>query len=384
MWIADPGGHAQLLADAQDGTYGFPTWSPDGSKVAAVRTGATETAIVVIDVGGAGTDPSLVKPHVIFQNATAAPFYLSWTPDGASVSFLAAEANDISLRIAPADGSAPVDGSGSDAVIRTGSPFYYDWIDSSHLLAHVGDGAQAFLGEIGLDGKASAPAIKAPGTFRSPDVSADGAFAGYVRAGDAGQDAVVVAARDGSSEHSMPVFGPAALDFDPGGDTLAAIGATAPLATPLGIPIGPLRLVDATDGATRTLLDGAVVSFAWSPDGATIAAIKLLPAAGGSNVSTIGAASPAPDGQNTIQLVFVDVATGQVRSQRRVVPGQQYVDQLLTYFDQYALSHRLWAPDGTSFLLPQMDADGVTHVDGFFPDGGPPVSLDGEIGFWSP
>ena len=57
---------------------------------------------------------------------------------------------------------------------------------------------------------------------------------------------------------------------------------------------------------------------------------------------------------------------------------------LLTYFDQYALSHRLWAPDSSSILLPQVDAAGSTHVDVFFPDGGAPVPLEGEIGFWSP
>jgi hypothetical protein len=67
-----------------------------------------------------------------------------------------------------------------------------------------------------------------------------------------------------------------------------------------------------------------------------------------------------------------------------VVPGPRYVDALMTYFDQYSLSHRLWAPDSSSILLPQIDAAGTTRIDVFFPDGEPPISIDGEIGFWSP
>jgi TolB protein len=296
------------------------------------------------------------------------------------------------MRIAAADGSTPVDGSGAGTRIGMGSPFYYDWIDADHLFAHIGSGAEAFLGEIDTAGPVAAPGIAGPGTFRSVDVSADGAFVGYVRAGEGGSDAVVVAARDGSGEHTIPVAGMAAVDFSPVDATLATIGATEPVASPAAIPIGPLRLIDAESGESRTLLDGIVVSFAWSPDGATIAAIRLVPAAAGSNVSSASpsaapvspAASPAPAGRNEIRLTFVDVATGRIRSEPAVTPGAQFVNGLLTYFDQYALSHRLWAPDSSSILLPQVDADGTTHVDVFFPDGGTPVPLEGEIGFWSP
>jgi len=384
LWLIDARGRATILADAADGAYGFPTWSPDGSRIAAVRTSPIDTAVVVFDASRATTGRS-ADPTPIFRSATVAPFYLSWTPDGKTVSFLASDSDGLALRIAPADAHAPLDGSGPGAVIRAGSPFYYDWIDSTRMLAHIGDGAEAFLGEIGTGGAAAAPALKAPGTFRSADVSGDGAFDGYVRAGETGEDAVVVAARDGSGEHSMPVYGAAAVDFSPTDDTLAAIGSTVAVGAPLGIPIGPLRLMDAHTGATRTLLDGAVVSFSWSPDGRTIAAMRLVPAAGGSNVSFTGAAaSPAPTGPHDVRLAFVDVASGRIRSQPRVLPGTRYVNALLTYFDQYALSHRLWAPDSSSFLLPQTGPGGSTHVDVMFPDGGDPVSFDGEIGFWSP
>ena len=75
------------------------------------------------------------------REPTAQPFYLSWRPDSKMVSFLAQETDGLSLRIAPVDASAPLDGSGPDAIIRTGNPFYFDWIGSDRLLAHIGSGA---------------------------------------------------------------------------------------------------------------------------------------------------------------------------------------------------------------------------------------------------
>ena len=65
-------------------------------------------------------------------------------------------------------------------------------------------------------------------------------------------------------------------------------------------------------------------------------------------------------------------------------PGQLFIDQLLTYFDQYALSHDLWSPDSRSFLLPVRDAVGRTQVAVMSRDGGEPTLLPGQIAFWSP
>jgi TolB protein len=384
MWVIDADGHAADLTDASDGAFGFPTWSPDGTLIAATRATAEGTSVVVIDVARASTGLP-IGPRVIFSDPAVSPFYLSWTPDGKTVSFLASDAESMKLRLAPADGSAPLDGSGPGAVIRDGEPFYFDWIDSEHLFAHIGSGPDAFLGEIGSDGAAAAAAIKAPGSFRNGDVSADGRFVAYVRDGPVVEDAVVVAARDGSSEHSIPVFGMVAIDFDPTGTQLASIGSIEPLAHPEdSFPLGPLRLIDAGTGEARTLLEGNVVSFAWSPDGRTIAAIRLVQADGGTNAAS---PSPAPSQEaptNEIRLTFVDVASGKIRSETEVAPGDTFVRSLLLYFDQYALSHRLWAPDSSSILVPQTEPNGATHVDVFFPDGGDPIALEGEIGFWSP
>ena len=61
-----------------------------------------------------------------------------------------------------------------------------------------------------------------------------------------------------------------------------------------------------------------------------------------------------------------------------------FVNELLPYFDQYALSHRLWAPDSASILLPVVDASGRTQVTLVPADGtdSRPIA-EGVSGFWS-
>ena len=358
------------------------------------------TEIVVYDAAKAIATPAgqPVESVVIFRSPTIGPFYLSWTPDGRDVSFLAEDATGLALRLAPADGSAPLDGSGPGSTVRSGNPFYFDWIDADRLFAHVGTGPDAILEELGRNGASAASPLKAPGDFRSPMVSHDGSFIGYVRTRSGGTSEVVVSARDGSNARTMPVFGPSAVTFDPLGNRIASIGATETPQTAYSVPLGPLRLLDAKSGAVRTLVDGNVVAFWWAPDGTTIAALRVgtgdatsPPASGGPAPSEPpsvppSSASPEPSAQPPVEvrLVFVDVASGKVRAQPVVSPGQLFIDQLLVYFDQYALSHHLWAPDSSSFLMPIVDPDGSTHLAVLSPNDDPPVMIDGAIGFWSP
>jgi len=393
LWLVESTGTVTQLASTVDGAFAFPAWSPDGTRIAAIRYNATENAILVFDPSTAD-DVLPIPPQVIFRSPTIGPFYLSWTPDGDRVSFLASGDTALSLRVAPADGSAPLDGSGPGATIGTGSPYYFDWIDGEHLMTHVGEGDAAQLGEIGLDGAAVGPAVASPGAFRSAVVSPDGRYVSYIRSGTDGESAVVLAERDGGGERTMPVFGYAAVGFDPTGDTVASIGPTAPDPNPITLPAGPLRLLDPSGDEPRTLLDGRVLSFWWSPDGKTIAALRVQPvgasapsaegvAATPSDAVASPAASAAP-APTEARVIFVDVATGDVSSEVVVVPGKLFVDQFLTFFDQYALSHRIWAPDSTSLLFPVVTPNGGTRVAVLSRDGSDPILLDGQAAFWSP
>ena len=232
LWTMDDGGNFRVRYPGPGIVFGFPAWSPDGTKIAVVGQGLDDTGIYVFNVqpGGFEVPPMITAssgpdPVVIYRSADRPPFYLSWTPDGKAVGFLASEAVGISLRIAPADGSAPLDGSDPASIVRIGAPFYFDWLDAKRLLVHIDVGAAAFTGEVGLDGKSVRTALKGSGQFRSASHSRNGRYVAFVRSETDGSESLVVAARDGSSSHRIPVFGTAAFTFNPAGDTLAVIAA---------------------------------------------------------------------------------------------------------------------------------------------------------------
>ena len=57
---------------------------------------------------------------------------------------------------------------------------------------------------------------------------------------------------------------------------------------------------------------------------------------------------------------------------------------MLPFFDQYALSHRLWSPDGGSIALPVV-AEGTEQIVVVQADGsGARRVADGVEDFWSP
>jgi TolB protein len=85
------------------------------------------------------------------------------------------------------------------------------------------------------------------------------------------------------------------------------------------------------------------------------------------------------------RVFFVDVASGEIRGERDLAISELYAFQVVPFFDQYALSHRTWAPDGSAITLPLVDAAGRSRVMVVPADGSEPRFVaDGIIGFWRP
>ncbi len=367
-------------------SFVFPAWSPDGTRVAAIGGASDNGGVYVFQARGEGfADPAAATaPQVLYRSPDRPPFYLYWTPDSRQVTFLTTEPAGLALRVAPADASAEA------TVVREGAPLYWDWIEPARVLMNVGAGGpDAFLGEVGLDGSAGTPAAAAPGIFRSPVVTHDGTHRAYVIAAG-GSESIVIESRDGADRREIPIPGMAAIGFAPTGASLAFIAPEAP-GPPVGLPIGPLRIVDVASGSVRTLLEGPVVAFFWSPDGRTIATLRL-PGPDDDELASLAGAAPAPafrpaatDSGYALRLAFVDVASGTIRASREVRVSELFGLQLLPFFDQYALSHRFWAPDSSSILLPLVRDDGVVGIVVLPADGSDERRIaDGEMGFFSP
>jgi TolB protein len=286
---------------------------------------------------------------------------------------------------------------------------YWSWVDDATLFVHAGGGTTAFLGEVGPTGDPAGTSdpINGSGDFRAPAVSAGGEFRAYVGRGADHNPAVIVEPRvaDGNSRSEAKVLGPAALVFDPAGDALAFIARARADSPETNLPVGPLKVVDARSGAVRMLLPGSVIGFFWSPDGRSIAALRV--GAGGtpataqaavfhrpnartpSTATTVAQLSPnvapiATAGLD-LDLTFVDPADGTIRSERSIRLADVFTNQVLPYFDQYALSHRVWSADGKSIALPVVGTDGSSEIHVYSADGSTDTKVaSGVVAFWRP
>lgn len=393
--ITDGRGGPLVPLSAPGTRFQFPAWSPDGSRLAAAGEGATGSSIHVFAVGPArpagGSDEPVVNPVVVYESRDAPAFYLYWTPDGQRVTFLTTEPEPagLALRMVPADGI------GAATIVRQGAPMYWDFVDDSRLFVHSGTGGSGgFLGEVRVDGAPFEGTERSAGVFRSPSVSIDDRFVAYLAPGDGAVGEVVRESRDGSGTTRIRVFGAAAMSFSPAADQLAFLAPDQPTSSPLPLPVGPLRLLDPDAAEARTLMGGSVVAFFWSPTGEQIAVLRLEErddpvVEAGLDGGVVLARAPLRAAETAaglaLRLSFVMVADGTVRTERVVRVSDLFVNQVLPYFDQYALSHRFWSPDGAAIALPVVGDGDVTEVLVIPADGSQPVvAADAEIGFWSP
>jgi TolB protein len=397
----DPAGGLHAIDDRGENAYAFPAdgftfqfpaWSPDGTRIAAIGGGAGAGGVFVFDTR------TPARRITVFQDASHPPFYLYWTPDGRQLTFLTSERDSIALRVASADGS------GATETILEGQPMYWAQAEPGRILVHSGGNAEdAFLGETGLAATSAArqPNDPRPGPFRAPSISSTRRFSAFeISDGVDSNHRIVIAARDGGARQEIPVPSIAMFGFSPVGSQLAYVADPARLNAASVFPYGPLRVIDAVSGNDRLLLDGDVAAFFWSPDGRTIAALRIptdeerqptadidgdrrLTAAVAAPPRTAAPAADAPGA--TLRLVFKDVATGQTRSERSVQVSDLFANEVLPFFDQYALSHRFWSRDSRSIVLPLADLRPEAHLTVIDADGSRSVELGpGAIAFWKP
>lgn len=379
-----PGGEElRMLSEDTAIRYVFPAWSPDSRHIAAIGTGLADSGVFLFEdrepMSGSG-------PQRPYLSATELPFYLYWSPDSRQVTFLANHPDGIALHL------ARVDGEPESRLLLTGSPFYWHWsITGDSLFYHTGlastDARLAFLYTDSLE---SGEELGRPGFFQAPGISSDGRFLAFAEVDEAGDRWVVVADEAGREQSRLRHFGTAAMGWNPAEPLLALLSPTP--ANPHGNGFfGSLRLFDVASEQEQVLSDALVLAFFWSPDGKKLAYLTLAEERDditayrrGNELPAGHATQPAQQqpGPLRFDLHIFDVEAGSSGLLLTFQPTRIYLEQYLPFFDQYALSHRIWAPDSESLVLPLLEGD-QAHLYVVPLEGAPRFLVEGEMGFWS-
>lgn len=312
-------------------SWAWPTWSPDGTRLAVSRVQVTDSrslrvSVYILDAQG-------VRSRMVYENDTpafiadGAPHYLYWSPDGEYLSFLAATRQGLTLFIVNPDTAQ-----GAIALER-GAPLYYSWGgDGQSLLLHSRAAVKLLRPPFAAD---TAYRLVDAAGFRTPALSPDGRLWAVAVSGNRG-GTLYLGERDNPAAAPQAVLsvGPAAaFMWSPDGQRLAV--ADQPDAG--GGVFERLQMATA-EGKVQTLAAEPLLAFYWSPDGQRLAWVALDAAEQvfvwkvAAIEELAGAAGPAAG-----------------RELLRFRPSGE-VFTMLSFFDQYAYSHSPWSPDGTRLV----------------------------------
>lgn len=315
----------KLIYAKEDEAFTYAYWSPsDCDEAAACR----DLAVLL-------SRPNLpFKVEVIRDNSrtpssksvgSAAPFYFSWSPDGTRMVW---QLNNRSLRL------FDVDGDNEQSLVET-----------------------------------------PPGRMQAPQWSPvdDRVLVAALNADSETSDIILV--DDGiATSLQEQVEGIIALSWSPDGRYIAYSVVSRQRGSVLVV-------VDSTSGEINSLARADVIpAFFWSPDSTQIAYVTPS-IAGSASVST----TPAQNSTLRLQWNVLNIETEVVQSLSTFAPTNDML-YLLTYFDQFAQSHRLWSPDSRYIVYGESLENGeesVTILDTDSASGVTYSIASGSIGIWS-
>ncbi|MDX2160587.1 MAG: hypothetical protein SF162_04600 [bacterium] len=331
--------------------YQYPTWATDGRLAYFASTfDSTGNGMLEVYIASGTGEAGTVR----YSSETEAITYAYWSPGpcaaGENCRQLAAllsdsQAGAFVVRLI-ADGGAeqPIQTAG------TGAPFYFGWSSDGERMVWHRNNASVEVFDV-RQGEVTATLSTSPGLFAAPSFAPDGSALFVGRDGEI--DQLRIAAADGT-ESSYPLDGRAGATFawSPDGTRIA-----------FAAPAGRISVIDTATGAViaQSPEDEQPFAYFWSPDGRKIAYLTVLTTAAPDAPAPIPNSGlsakrrpPAQDSFNGIVWNVLDLEAQTVAQSPAFFPTREFV-YLLSYFDQFALSHRVWSPDSRAITYSRFD-----------------------------
>lgn len=365
--------------------YQFPTWSTDGRLAFFCCDPAFAPELSVQTFVAS---PDLTAAKLLYTADNEGYTYSYWSPANCDTG---PSCRDLALLISQPGQPFKVElirQNGSETTSRTigaGAPFYFSWNrDGKRMLWHRNNqSVSIYDASVGASINTlalSSGGLQAPAWSPVDDQAAvtvlepSGTSLSLITIGGDTSRILV----QGIPRAIRGLANVVALNWSPDGKYIAYR-----VINPFGA--SPVFVVDVVTGATIVSTSEAnVLAFFWSPDSSKLAYVTPSAAEGGAAIDQTMIASQ-PDVLPLFDWSILDINSETTRLLTGFTPTLP-MSYLLTYFDQFSQSHRLWSPDSRYLVYGDAVTGGTSSVTIIDTSSVAPVPLSiatGEIGIWS-
>lgn len=368
----------QITADATTiQRYQWPTWSTDG-----------RLAYVLLQANGLMrgvyiSNDGLVTGDLAYEGRQEIFNYAAWSPSNCQID---QECRDLTLLLSSRERGMFVerirDGfiEGNATIGLGGPPFYYSWSpDGSRMLWQRGNRTLDIYDT--TTDSIIETLEQAPGVIQAPAWSpVDDRLLVGIQGTNATTDLVIIG--QGQVRRLVEgIDGLVSFGWSPDGNKVAYRVADQQ-------NYGHLVILDAVTGTELARSPtSSVIAFFWSPDSQRIAFVTFVSPPG-----ALTDAAPAIGGAGAsifqpvtgIAWSVLDITREATRRYGSFIPTPEMI-YLLTYFDQFAQSHRVWSPDSRHLIYSEESSEGpvISLLDTTEVDSVPFFMAEGVIGIWS-